>query len=143
MVFFWKKRKQLKDWQTVRKYGERLRAERKIYTQTATTYSETDRKSRCLAVGECCIRALEAIGELNLQHRLVPGTLEYMINQQRVKDDTGKKGFRYDVTYQVKSEEPKYTEDEIRDELKDVAKRLKLETEEMFKEDEEEEEGEG
>lgn len=137
---FNKAKKKLRDRKTVAGYRDRLRAERKIYTQTAETYSDTDRKSRCLAVGECCIQTLEAIGQLNLQHRLIPGTLEYMIDQQKVQDETGRKGFRYQVQYMVRADEPAYTEDQIREKTEDLARRLHVETEEMFGKVEEEDE---
>ena len=138
-----KSKKKLKDLQQLYKYKCRLEAERKIYTQTAEAYSDTDRKSRCLTIGECCIQTLEAIGQLNLQHQLIPGTLEYMINQQKVKDDTGRKGFFYQVSYMVKADEPAYTDEQIKDKVKDLARRLKMETNELFAKQEEPEEKEG
>lgn len=137
-----KARKKLKDYQTLRKYAAKLAAARKVYTQTTEAYSDTDRKSRALTAGECVLKTLEAVGQLNLEHKLIPGTLEYMIDQQKVQDDTGRKGFRYQVAYQVSADEPRFTQEEIRAEIEDLAKRLKIENEYLFGKQEEEEEKE-
>lgn len=136
---FGKTRKKIKDLKQLWNYKARLEAELKIYTQTAEAYSDTDRKSRCLTAGECVIRTLEAVGQVNLQHELIPGTLEYMIDQQKVKDDTGRKGFCYRVTYMVRAKEPMFTPKEIKEKVKDLGRRLKVETDEMFAEPEEDE----
>ena len=90
-------------------------------------------------MGECCIRTLEAIGKLNLEHKLIPGTLDYMIEQQKVVDETGRKGFEYRVTYCVTADEPAFTEEEIEKEVKELAEKLKIETAEMFRKAEEKE----
>ena len=137
---FNKARKKLRDKRTVWKYKEQLQKERKYYSQTASGTSDTDRKSRALTVGECCLKTLEGVGALNLEHKLIPGTLEYMINQVKVQDDTGRKGFDYYVTYQVRADEPAYTEEQIKEKVKDLAGRLKIETEELFGDEEPEEE---
>jgi len=73
----------------------------------------------------------------------MPGTLEYMINQVKVKDDTGRKGFDYFVTYQVMADEPAFTKEQIREKLTDLVGRLKLETEELFADEEEGSEEDG
>ena len=131
-MVFGKTRKRIQDKITINKYRSRLKAARKIYTQTAEAYSDTDRKSRAAAAGECVLQALEGVGKLNLEHKLIEGTLEYMIDQRKVQDETGRKGFRYQIAYQVMADEPRFTEDEIREELEELAKKLKIETEELF-----------
>ena len=80
------------------------------------------------------------MGALNLQHALIPGTLEYIIDQQKVQDDTGRKGFRYQVTYAVKADEPAFTEEQIDEKCRELAGKLKLETEELFAKEQAEDE---
>jgi len=118
---------------TLRKYEIRLRRERKNYMKEAECYSLSDRKSRAMAVGECCLQVLEDVRELNRTHKLIDKSLEYMIDEQKVIDPDGRKGFRYRVIYSVLADEPKYSEAQIRAELEDTARRLKLETQEIFR----------
>ena len=131
-MIFGKARKKARDIRTIRKYAQQLRRERKVYTQTAETYSDTDRKSRALAVGECCLKTIEAVRGMVKAHKMIPGSLEYMIDEMKVKDDSNRKGFKYRVSYMIMADEPRYTEEEIREEIEDLAKRLKIETEEIF-----------
>ena len=132
---FDKMKKKRDDIQTLRKYEARLRAMRKEYIQAADAYSLSDRKSRAAAVGECCLAIMDKVRELAGKHKLIEGSLEYMIDEQKHIDTDGRKGFHYMVTYHVVADEPKYTEEEIRAEIEDTAKRLRIETEELFKKD--------
>lgn len=142
-MVFGKTRKRIKDLTTVWKYRKRLEAQRKIYTQTSQAMSENDRKSRCMALGECALQNMEAVGALNLKHKLFPDSLHYMLTQQKVEDETGKKGFSYGVTYFVTADEPAYTQEQIRAEVETLAKQLKLETEELFGKEQAEDDGSG
>ena len=129
---------------TLRKYEIRLRKERKVYMKEAAAYSLSDRKSRAMALGECCLKILEDVKDLNGKHKLIDKSLEYMIDEQKVVDPDGRKGFKYRVIYSVLADEPRFTEEEIRRELEDTARRLKLETEELFrKEEADEKDGKG
>ena len=139
---FGKTRKKIDDLRTVWKYRRRLERERKCYTQTSQGISQNDRKSRCLTLGECALQNIEAVGALNLKHKLFPDSLHYMITQQKVEDETGKKGFQYGVTYYVTADEPAFTQEQIKEKVKDLMKRLKLETKEMFAEEAAEDAGE-
>ena len=129
---------------TLRKYEIRLRKERKVYMKVAEAYCLSDRKSRAMTLGECCLKILEDVKELNTRHKLIDNSLEYMIDEQKVIDPDGRKGFKYKVLYSVLADEARFTEEEIRRELEDTARRLKLETEEIFrKEGPDEQDGKG
>lgn len=141
MKWFYRKKKQMKDLQALRKYKQRLEAERKPYEKKAEIYTDTDRKSRCMGAGECVIQLLEQVAELNMKHKLIPGSLEWVIGQQKVQDDTGRKGFRYTVLAHVMADEPRWTAEEIRKEIEDTRKRMRLETAAMFEDEEEKADG--
>jgi len=126
------KRKLAKDWRTIKKYKEQLQAQRKEYAQIASGYSMSGRRSRALAVGECVIQCMENLRKLNGEKNLLDGTLFWNIIEERVKDTDGRKGFKYSVVYHVKSDEPAYTEEQIRDEIKKTAEQIRQETGEMF-----------
>jgi hypothetical protein len=87
------------------------------------------------------IQLLEQVAELNMKHKLIPGSLEWVIGQQKVQDDTGRKGFQYTVLAHVMADEPRWTEEEIRKEIEDTRKRMRLETEAMFADEEEKADG--
>ena len=75
------------------------------------------------------------------KEKMLDGTLFWLIEEQRVKDTDGKKGYRYTVGYMVKTSEPKYTPAEIQQEMEETYQKLKAETEEMYGEVSEEEYG--
>ena len=139
-----KRQKIKQDRRALKLYEKKLKARRKEYIYGAQAYSDTDRKSRALAMGECALQAYEYLKKLQndlakKKIELVNGTLWWSLQQQRVKDTDGKKGFHYKVIFNVKSTEPYYTEDEIREELHSTYKLYKAETEEMFGETTDEE----
>lgn len=133
--------KRMKDRKTIAGYEKRLRAERKVYTQSFSAISETGRKNRALCIGECCLQAMEKLTELvNKQPpvEFVKGSLFWNLGEQRVKDENGEKGFRYTVIYHVQSYEPAWTEEEIRQKVAEAARLVKKETDEMYARDKEE-----
>lgn len=133
-MFRWQKRE--KDRKTLLNYEKRLRKERKVYRQTFSAISESGRKNRALCIGECCLQAMEKLQELIDSKKgvtFVPGSLYWTLNEKRVKDEDGEKGFEYSVMYTVMSSEPAFTEDEIRKALEDAAEKLGAETEELFR----------
>ena len=132
---FNKTRKKLKDYQTLRKYAARLAAMRVTCSQTATRLCETDHKSRVEAVGECCMTILDKVEELRRTRKVMDRTLVFMISDQKVQDPTGKKGHQYQVSYQVTVDEPALTEEQIQEEVKELAEKLHMETEELFAND--------
>ena len=143
-----KKQKIKKDRQTLKRYEQKLRKKPKEHCIGAEVYSTTDRKSRALALGECALQAMEQLHELQAQrekdqHPLINGSLYWLLNEQKVKDSDGKKGFHYQVIVNVQSAEPFYTEDELREELHKTYLQFKAETEEMFGETTDEEYLEG
>lgn len=132
MLKFQKRRQ---DRKTIAGYEKRLKAERKVYTQQFSAFSETGRKNRALCVGECCLQAMEKLTELVNQKPPIPfvaGSLFFNLNEKRVKDEDGEKGFQYTVTYHLQSYEPAWTEDEIREKVEEAARRVKAETDEMY-----------
>ena len=132
-----KRQKIKQDKRTIRLYEQKLRTRPKEHDYIAEGYSATDRKSRALCAGECVIQAMDKLRELQAQrerekHPLKDGSLFWTIVEQKVKDPDGKKGFHYGVIFHVQSDEPYYTEDEIRKELKETYRKIKAETEEMY-----------
>ena len=140
-MFKWQKIR--KDRETLRAYEKSLRNEKKQYMKTFEAVSETGRKNRALAIGECCLQAFEKLNDLVNPRPAIPfveGSLYFNLGEQRVKDEDGEKGFRYSVTYNLQSYEPAWTDEEIKEKLIDAAKRIGAETEEMFKKEALEEE---
>ena len=129
------KRKRAKDARTLRKYEDQMRRRPKEYAQIAEAFSLTGRKARAAAVGECVIQLTEQLRKLNREKKLLDGSLFWTIEEQRVKDPDGRKGFRYVVAWHVQSDEPYYTEEEIREEIGRTAELIRQETAEMFGED--------
>ena len=137
-MFKWQKKR--KDRQALAGYEKRLRQERKHYAQTFSAISETGRKNRALAIGECCLQAFEKLNDLVNQRPAIPfvqGSLFFNLGEQRVKDEDGEKGFKYTVTYHLQSYEPAWTEEEIQEKLKEAEEKLRAETDEMYSKDEE------
>ena len=137
-MYKWQKKR--KDRQALAGYEKRLRAERKHYRQKFEAISETGRKNRALAIGECCLQAFEKLNDLVNQRPAIPfveGSLYFNLGEQRVKDEDGEKGFRYSVTYNLQSYEPAWTEEQIVEKLAEAKRLLAEETEEMYSEEEE------
>ena len=126
--------KREKDRDTIRAYEIKLRGRRKHYCKSAEAYSMGGRRNRAAALGECCLQAMEALDKDNAVHHFLPGTLSWIINESRVKDTDGKKGYRYSVTYHVLADEPALTDKEIQKEIDETREKLQKETEEMYAE---------
>lgn len=121
-----------RDGDTLAKYENQLRNERKVYGQFAQADSLTGRRARALAVGECVIRLMENLRDLNGKKKLLDGTLFWNIVEKRVRDTDGRKGFEYTVYWKVKSDEQAYTEEQIRKEIDETREKVLQETGEMF-----------
>lgn len=127
-----KKHKIRMDRKTLKAYSRKLHSMHKQYTKNAEAFTTGGRKNRALTVGECCLQAMEELQKLNAEKKLLPGTLGWLIHEQRVVDPDGRKGYKYDVTFYVQSTEQMYTEEEILKELRETYRRLRTETEEMY-----------
>ena len=124
------------DEMTVEKYRQQLKEEKKPYGQVATVRAANQRRARGLALGEAALKIMDAVRETSRGHRLINGTLCYMLDEQVEYPITGvdRKEFVYTVKYQVLADEPAYTENEIELLCEDLAKRLQVETDEMYPE---------
>ena len=125
------------DRRTIRMYERQMRQMKKEHSYIAEGYSTTNRRSRAACAGECVLQAIEKLCELQQQrlkenHPLIAGSCDWTVIEQKVKDTDGKKGFRYGIAFHVLSNEPMYTEDEIRAEMRDTYRKIRQETEEMF-----------
>lgn len=83
-------------------------------------------------MGECVLKLAEELEKLDSEKNLLPGTLHWAINEQRVKDTDGKKGYHYAVAWFVNSDEPMMTEEEIQDEIAKTKAQMEAETQELF-----------
>ena len=127
--------KEDRDMDTVIAYGEKLRRTGKMYSRKAEAYSTGGQKSRAYAIGACVLELVAQIEKDAKEKKFVPGTMEWTINEDRVKDEDGKKGYRYTVAFHVASEEKVYTEEQIREQVEDLRQRLAKETAEIFGEE--------
>lgn len=121
-----------KDSKALRKYGQRLREERKTYEQKFEAYAINQRKSREAALGACALKAIDAVRELSKVKPLVAGMVEYVINEQKVKDETGQKGFYCSVIFHAVSYEPAHDEEDIQKELENTFEKMMRETDELY-----------
>lgn len=139
-----KRQKIKRDQKTLKKYEKQLRARRQEIGRKAEVYAQTGRKQRVAAIGESVLKLLEDLHNIQAEQEkkkkpLVNGTLFWGINEQRVQDTDGRKGFKYTIFFMVKSAEDYYTEEEIRKELRETYAKMKAETEEMYGETTDEE----
>lgn len=130
-----REQKERKDQKTIQKYAEKMRKQGKAYMQTFSAFAINQRRSRAAAAGECVLQAMDAVRGLSRTKPLKDGTLDYMINEKKVQDPDGRKGFQYEITYRVVSYERAFTDDQIRKGTEELAEKLRKETEEMFAED--------
>jgi hypothetical protein len=105
-----------------------------VYSSQASAVSEGGRMNRALSLGECCLQAIEKLQSVNGMHRLVPGTLFWTINEERVLLKDGKKGYAHSATFFVTADEPAYTEEEIAKEIEETRRKMQAETAEMYDE---------
>lgn len=130
------------DSKALKKYAKRLRDERKTYEQKFEAYSINQRKSRALALGSCALKAIDAVRELAKVKPLVAGTLEYVMNEQKVTDEAGAKGFYCSVIFHVVSDEPAHDPEDIRKEIEETFEKMMRETDAMYPPEEKHEEKE-
>ena len=121
-----------RDGKALKKYEEKLKKQHKVYMQQFSAYSVNQRRSRAACVGELCLQAIEHVRELNRVKQLMEGSLDYMVQEQKVRDPDGKKFFEYKVAYRVVSMEKAYTDEEIRKEIESTFEKMMAETDEMF-----------
>lgn len=121
-----------RDKDTVIAYGQKLARTTKMYHRTAEAYSTGGQKNRAYAIGACVLQLVDLIARDAKDKKFVPGTMEWTINEDRVKDEDGKKGYRYTIGFHVASEEPVYTDEQILEMTDDLRKKLEAETAEMF-----------
>ena len=132
-----KRQKIKKDKRTLRLYEKKLRARRQEIGRIGEAYSMTGRKQRIAAIGETVLKLLDDLHRITEEQQakgkpLVNGTLFWGVNEERVQDTNGVKGFHYRIFFCVKSEDDYYTEEEIRKELRETYAKMKAETEEMY-----------
>jgi len=140
-MFKWQKKR--KDRKTLASYKRSLQIERKVYTQAFSAFSEGGRKNRALCIGECCLQAMEKLSDLVNQQPPIPfvkGSLFWNLGEVRVKDEDGEKGYKYSVTFHLLSNERAWTDTEVEEKVKEAGRRLGVETEEMFRKEEQKEE---
>lgn len=141
-----KEQKIKKDQHTIAKYMKRLKGMRKEICRKAEVYSQGGHRNRVTAIGEAVLKLLDDFNkqqaDLNIRgKKMLDGTLFWLFEEQKVKDTDGKTGYRYTIGYLVKTSEPKYTEEEIQQELEETYQKMKAETEEMYGETTDEEYG--
>jgi len=132
-----KRQKFKNDRRELKRYEQRLRARREEIGRQAESWSQTGRKQRIAAIGESVLKLLEDLHRIQEEQQrkgkpLVNGTLFWGINEERVQDTDGRKGFHYRIFFAVKSEDQYYSEEEIRKELRETYAKMKAETEEMY-----------
>lgn len=131
-------KKQAEDQETLAHYEKRLRATKKHYAKTASAFSYGGRKNRALALGECVLQLMDGMEKEYYEHHFLPGTLSWIINEERSSDETGRKGYHCDVAWHALADEQALTEEEIEKELEETRKKIEAETAEMFAEPAEE-----
>ena len=124
-----------KDTKALKDYRKRLERERRAYMKEFQAYSVNQRRSRAAAIGECALQAMDDVRGLAKTKDLINGTLEFMINEQKVKDPDGKIGFHYSVAYRVVSTEAAHTKEYIDREIRVTFDKMMMETDEMFPEE--------
>ena len=133
-----KQQKQERDEDTLRAYEKKLQSTVKNYRFEVSGITTGGRKNRALAVGECILQAAEKLDKEKVNHNFVPGSLGWSIVEDRVKDEDGRKGYKYTVTCVVATDEKAFDDQQILKELEDLRQKLEKETEEMFQEEAEE-----
>ena len=75
-----KKQKIKRDKQTLKRYEQKLRRRPKDHTIGAEVYTDTDRKSRALGLGECALQVMENLEKLQkekLEEKRLPADIDY------------------------------------------------------------------
>ena len=128
-----------KDSKALKKYAARLRKEKRVYIQQFDAYAINQRKSREAALGACALKAIDAVRELWKVKPLIPGTLEYVIHEEKVKDEDGQKGFHCIVTFKVTSDEEAHSQEDIQKEIEATFEKMMRETDQMYPQEEDHE----
>ena len=131
-----------RDGRALSKYRERLENTYKSYIQTFDAYAINQRKSREAALGACALKAIDTVRGLAKANKLASGSVEYVINEQKLADPDGKIGFHYVVAFKAVGTEKAYNDEEINKEIMDTFERMMMETDEMFPEEKDDEEAE-
>ena len=139
-----KKQKIRKDRHTLKAYEKKLRARRQEIGRKAEVYSLTGKKQRAAAIGAAVMGLLDDLHNIQAEQEkkgkpLVDGSLFWGVDEKRVVDTDGKKGFLYTVFFMVKTADAYYTEEQVYKELRETYGKMKAETEEMFGETTDEE----
>ena len=126
------------DEMTVEKYRQQMKAAKMPYMGKAEGRAVNNRRARALTLGECALKIMDQIRECSKGHELINGTLQYMLDEAVVYPIPGvnETQFEYKVMYQVLANEPRYTDEEIQRECEDLTFKLRMETDEMFPEEE-------
>jgi len=124
-----------RDAKTVKKYAEECARRRKVYMRHFSAYAVNQRRTRAGVVGDLVLRAIEDVKGLAHVHPLIAGTLEYGIKEQKCKDPDDHMMFHYEVTYHVLANEDAMTAEEQKQEVTELAEKLRRETNEMFPDD--------
>ena len=132
--------KEDRDRDTVAGYYGRLKNTKKHYSKSAEAFSTGGQKGRAMAIGACVLELLKALQKDAVEKKYLPGTLSWLIDEQRVIDPDGKKGYKYTVVYHAYADEQAVSDEEIKKEIEELTEKLRMETEEMFGEAEAQEE---
>ena len=132
-----KEQKIKKDQHTLKKYMKKLQNMRKEICRKADVLCLGGHRNRVNAIGETVLKLLDDFNkqqaDLNIRgKKMLDGTLFWLFEEQKVKDTDGKTGYKYSFAYLVKTSEPKYTEAEIQQELRETYQKMKAETDEMY-----------
>ncbi len=127
-----RKKKIRKDARDLKLYRQRLEAEKTVLHQKFSITSINQRKSRALALGAIMLEGIDKVRELNAGRVLVPGTLQWTVTEQKVQDDTGRKGFDYSVTFHVVEDKPAHSKEDIDREIEETFEKMMKETDELF-----------
>ena len=124
--------KQADDLESLAHYEIRLKGRKKHYLQSAEAFTTGGRRNRAMAVGECVLQAMAELQKAAAQHHFVPGTLSWIIGEDRAVDPDGRKGYKYTVAYHIYADEQSLTDEEIEKELEETREKMEKETQEMF-----------
>lgn len=127
-----RKQKIARDSKDLRKYRKRLENEMKNYRQAFSMVARNQKRDREEALGKCAMAALERVKELAAVKKLVAGSLEYAMNEEKITDPDGNVGFKYSVEFCVTSYEKAHSEEDIEAEIGKVFERMMAETDELY-----------
>lgn len=127
-----RKQKIRRDAKDLKAYRKRLEQEKLTYRQTFCMVAINQRREREAAIGKCALEAIEKIKELRDRKSLVPGSLYFALNEEKIKDPYGKKGYKYSVEFCVTSYEDAHSKEDIDKEIESTFEKMMAETDELF-----------